>query len=705
MARPSFKHRKSLTLICLGFVVAGLLLQLLALWRHGFVPWQHLEFTVQDFIIRNGTKSPQNPQIVYLAIDYSSVALELDTDDLAASPALMAMKNSGWPWTRDIYAHIIERLADAGAGAVVFDLLFPTPRPGDEALQAALEKYAGHVVIGGNFVDASSGNSALAGSTTYTKPASTIIPPDGHLDSCVGFVNVKPDLDEVVRRVVYRSTLLEFFEYPPLPGAPEFLSLAARALQKSGREDAIPPGHERRMFRFAKEFRPHSVYEIFVPRFWEQNFQNGAFFKNKIVFIGSEGDWAKDTINTPFGEITGVQLHLNAANAALNHDFLLEVPLLLNFTIIAALGALAWLLGGTVQQPLLRLTIFLAVSLAFYTAIQVIYNLTGINQILVVLPLATMDGGGLTFLIWERMIERRERLKMRRTLESYVSKNVVKEILDNPGSYLNTLRGVRQCMVILMTDLRDFTTITESADSNQLVAQLNEYFSEMVRLVFEQKGSLDKFIGDAILAVWGNVHSEGAARDVELAVTTGLRMLESLEKLNTGWRERGIRELEMGIGINFGEAIFGNIGSTEKMEPTVIGDPVNLASRLEGLTKEYGQKLLLGESAAQHVSDRFHLQLVDYVQVKGKTQPINIYAVLGPISELLSPRLRDYLKNYDAALESYRAGKFEQAAELFSICLELRVDDPLATLFVQRCEDLIRNRPADWNGVFVMTRK
>jgi adenylate cyclase len=227
----------------------------------------------------------------------------------------------------------------------------------------------------------------------------------------------------------------------------------------------------------------------------------------------------------------------------------------------------------------------------------------------------------------------------------------------------------------------------------------------MVRHVFENKGSLDKFIGDAILAIWGNVRSEGAAHDVELAITTALRMLRSLRELNVQWRTRGMVEFSMGIGINYGDAIFGNIGSVEKMEPTVIGDPVNLASRLEGLTKEYGQQLCVGENAADLVRDKFHFQLVDYVQVKGKTKPINVYTVLGSCDEPLPVETTQYLQSYEAALQCYREGKFQQAVELFSICLDVRKGDFLAAMYLERCEDLKRNSPETWDGVFVMTRK
>ena len=249
-----------------------------------------------------------------------------------------------------------------------------------------------------------------------------------------------------------------------------------------------------------------------------------------------------------------------------------------------------------------------------------------------------------------------------------------------------------------------------SRDSKQLVAQLNEYFTAMVKRIFDNHGTPDKFIGDAIMATWGIVRSEGAAMDVERAVTAAMEMQEALRELNVSWEKRGIRPFRMGIGINYGSVIAGNIGATggasEKMDLTAIGDPVNQASRLEGTTKEYGLDLLLGEGAAEHVNDVFHLQLVDLVKVKGKTKPISVYTVLGPKRESLAPNLGDYLTQYGEGMKHYRAGAFTPAMASFEAALKSRPADPLAAMFTERCRALIASPPGPaWDGVFVMTKK
>jgi adenylate cyclase len=216
---------------------------------------------------------------------------------------------------------------------------------------------------------------------------------------------------------------------------------------------------------------------------------------------------------------------------------------------------------------------------------------------------------------------------------------------------------------------------------------------------------VDKFVGDAIVAVWGNVHSDGPASDAILAVKTGLAMQASLEKLNKDWAARGWPELKMGVGINFGEVIFGAIGSEEKAEPTVIGDAVNSASRMEGLTKEYGVNLLIGDSVAQLVRATFYLQLVDCVRMKGKTQAIKVHAVLGLKAEPLDARVAAYLEKYEAGLACYERGDFEAACPLFREALAIQPGDPLATVYSGRCAELAGQRPEAWDGVFVMTSK
>jgi adenylate cyclase len=587
-----------------------------------------------------------------------------------------------------------------GASVVALDILFTTPRDGDDALKAALDKYHDRLVIGSNFVD-----EPVAGSPrTYTVPSRDLIP-DSQTDDRVGYVNFWPDTDGVIRTVKYRMTQADAFQ--TADSGQVYYSLAARILQKLGLGDSVPAGL--RGLRFAPTqsadgFQPIPLYMLFLPKAWANNFQNGAFFKDKIVVVGPYGNSLKDQLTTPFGLMDGPELHLNAINEALHHDFISipsenEIALL-----IVAMGFAAFGVSSLLHRPMT-----LALTLCGATAGYLVFTVVSINffhrVIPFLAPLLTFDAGSALSLYWKWLLERRERARMRRIFERFVSKNVVKEVIENRASYLHQLGGVRKPVVILMTDLRGFTTLTEEADESELVAQLNEYFTAMVDCIFASDGTVDKFVGDAILAVWGNIHSNGAASDGILAVKTALAMLNSLAKLNEQWVQRGWPILKMGVGVNFGQVIFGAIGSEQKAEPTVIGDAVNSASRIEGLTKEYGVDLLIGDSVAELVHAEFHLQLVDHVRMKGKTRAMKVHAVLGPKSEPLDPETTAYLEKYNAGMRCYESGEFDVACSRFRDALYFKPDDSLATVYMERCHELAEQKPETWDGVFVMKTK
>jgi len=247
--------------------------------------------------------------------------------------------------------------------------------------------------------------------------------------------------------------------------------------------------------------------------------------------------------------------------------------------------------------------------------------------------------------------------------------------------------------------------MAEASEEKQLVQQLNEYLTEMVEVVFKYEGTLDKFIGDAVMAVWGNAVPRPLEEDAQNAVFTALAMKRSLAKLNLVWKSRGIKELAIGIGINHGQAIVGNFGSPQKMDPTVIGDAVNTASRLEGLTKKFHQELLIGETMAPLVRDRFILRTVGLLQPKGKTVPAEVYAVISERTSDADAKLEAWLAEYEAGVKLYRKREFAAAREKFERCLAGQADY-LCELYIKECQALIQNPPdADWNGVFVMTEK
>ncbi len=677
-----------------------------------------LEAYTQDMRMVFGERTPVDPNLVLIGIDQPEYSSFFSEEELQADPSLRLLLKS-FPWSRAVWAHLIQRLGDAGAKVIALDLLFGGQGDGDEELRAALDKYKDRVVIGSNFHDLKSDR---GNSLTLDVPNASVLnssnPDLAGVDDRVGYVNIWPDRDDVLRFAQYRIAGGEAFD--AIPRGTVLESLDARVLRKFGRPELIPAGSDPVRFRYTQRpglgYTVHSLGSVLAPKLWRQNYKNGEFFRGKIVLIGPTAQIFQDLHKTPFpprtiqgqpyvSEMLGPEIHLNIIGAALHQKFLRDTPLYQDLLIITAMGLLAIALSFMVQQPLRRLGAIIVIIVGYWYAGQWSFDHADL-VIPVASPLLVLTISGVFVLGYDYFAEQFERTRVRKTLERYVSKNIVKELLDNPDTYFHSLVGVRRPVTVLFSDVRGFTTLTEGVDSALLVKQLNEYFAEMVKHVFQFEGTLDKFIGDAVMAVWGNIITKGAELDAQHAVATALAMKRSLPKLNADWKSRGMQELAFGIGINHGEAIVGNLGSTEKMEVTVIGDAVNTASRLEGLTKKFHLDLLLGESMGPLVRERFLLRTVGLIQPKGKTVPAEVYTVLGERGVDVDATLETWLAQYEAAVKLYRARAFTEATQQFENCLREKPVDYLCEMYVTECAELLKNPPDEkWNGVFVMTEK
>jgi adenylate cyclase len=540
-------------------------------------------------------------------------------------------------------------------------------------------------------------------------PNEALIPPPQLLDDRVGFVNFWPDpIDGKVRALTYQVTDRQLMGFPPQPNEEVYESLSARALAKIGRGNDVPRDFRGHMIRFTEPgaFEPRPLYEVFDPKLWHANYADGAFFKDKIVMVGPSAQVLHDFVDTPMSPMTsGPGLHLEAMAAALGHEFLRPTPANVGLALVAAAGLVAWLLVAFLRRPLLCVGALVVITATYLGTARLFYDKTGL-LLLTVPVLSALVLSGSFSLGFEYFLERLEKLRTRRTLERYVSKNLVAEILENPDGYYSSLRGVRVPVTILFSDLVGFTTLAEKADPEALVTQLNEYLSRMTSEIFSNSGTLDKFIGDAIMAVWGNVRSLGTAQDAKSCARAALGMRRGLMQLNQSWREQGRMGLGMGIGINHGEVIVGNIGSQERMDPTVIGDAVNLASRLEGLTRIYGVDMLVGASVAELVRDEVYLRSVARVQVKGKTKPVDIFTFVAARGEETDPEFLKWLETYEEALEKFRTRDFTDAKILFSRFLEFYPDDLLAKMYLQRALEYEQAPPDEaWEAIEVFQKK
>jgi len=290
--------------------------------------------------------------------------------------------------------------------------------------------------------------------------------------------------------------------------------------------------------------------------------------------------------------------------------------------------------------------------------------------------------------------------RLRGTMARYLSKHAVDQLMEAGA---DALGGTTQRVSILFTDIRSFTDITERIGARHTVRMLNEYFGEMVDVIEQHEGVLDKFIGDAIMALYGVPFPE--ASDADRALATAGGMMDALQHLNVRRASRGERPLACGVGINTGEVVLGNIGSPKRMDYTVIGDGVNLAARLEAATKTYGVSILVSEFTLEQLADRHGLREVDAVRVKGKKKPVRIFESLRHCWDD-TPDLAESVALTEAGLGHFRRQEWDAAERAFADARKLRANDRVAALYLGRIADYRASPPPeDWDGVYVMKTK
>ncbi len=704
-------------------IAVGILFMLLARssWLTTSSLWQKAEGALIDrrYLLR-GSELP-DPDIKLIGLGTSSFRLDtLAPEEISASPVLQQMQQP-WPWDRSVYAAILEKLMNAGAKVVLFDFVFASQTDGDDVFAAALRKYRDRVVIG----------EMLAGEEGSTGRTQKLTPPNGRLllpgsESVVGLVNIWTDGDGVVRRTRYQTSVeresLEASGFDPRIVAllnkqirsgkiPDDLTqITALAVKKfngnTGKLFSPLPG-EMTYINFqgpAGTYRPWPVENMFVDALWQKPpFEGGLAVSNKIVIVGPLAEIFHDVHGTPFGEMPGPEIQAQMLSALRHGDWLTETSPNANFWLAlgAMLLAVAICLG--IPQALLKSLLLASTAAAFFAACQFAFT----HQRFVVdmmPPLFCLITTGAFGIVFEYTLEQFERRRYRNVLDRYVSSNVAKTILDDRRSFVEALKGRKQPVTVLFSDIRGFTTMTESTDADKLVAQLNEYFADMVGSVLNNEGTLQKFIGDAIMAVWGDTHSHGIKADARGAVTAALQMRAALVKLNDQWQTKDDRlRLTIGIGVNHGEVIVGNIGHPQRMEFTVLGDGVNLAARLESATKQFHTDILIGEQVEKLTRDVFIYRSVDLLTVKGKTQPIEVFSILGDRSE--PPPV--WLEIYHEAIRLYRTRKFSAAAAKFETARhQIGGEDFLCGMYLSRCAAYeISPPPENWDGSFTLSEK
>ena len=423
-----------------------------------------------------------------------------------------------------------------------------------------------------------------------------------------------------------------------------------------------------------------------------------AAVRDKVVLVGATTMGIFDLRSTAFEpNFPGVEIHASVIENTITGAYLRR-----NARVFTAFEALFLIGVGVFFSWLLnrfRLTLGLVVTL--FTLLGVLvgdYFLLFQRGLLayVVLPEIHLVVLFLGIAVYRYATEEREKGKIRQAFQFYLSKDVIASVLEDPSKL--KLGGERRELTVLFSDIRGFTTISERLDPEALSNLLNEYLTPMTDLVFRHQGTLDKYMGDAVMAFFGAPMP--FAEHPQAACRTALDMMEELHKLQETWKARGLPLLDIGIGLNTGLMSVGNMGSANRFDYTVMGDNVNLGSRLEGLNKQYGSHIIISEFTEAAVRAEFTCRELDSVQVKGKNEPVRIYELVhrGP----RNPPQDDWIDEYLEALAVYRAQRWDEAIERFGRLST----DPTAQMYVERCRKMKEHPPEPgWNGVYKMTSK
>jgi len=668
-----------------------------------------------------------------------------------------------WPWPRDVVARLIDRIRESGAKVVGFDVVFAeedrtsphhsltylgkrAPHIVSPDLLAAVEKdpaFNNDMIFG----QAVSGMPSVLGYVFLTRhdglkdPAAVPFPsvnlrtapenvpfdtlrmfsayravinvPAVSQASSEGFFNFFPDASGMVHKVPL-FLQMDGIPYPSL--GLEMIRIAegeaeavihVSQLEQAGRRGILGVSVGKHFLptddfgQMTINYRGPVATFPYLPAIDILKGERLSELKDRYVLIGTTAAGLHDLRSTPFSTIyPGVEIHATIidnilAGDIMTHDLMAERGLTFMLIIVGGLllsALLAYgspLIGGVGGFCFLLLT--LAGNYQFFFCNNQIVGLTyPLLVILAIFPIVT---------IFNYFFVGREKRFIDQAFSRYISPQVVDQLKRNPKQL--TLSGAEKELSILFSDIRGFTSISEQMTALQLGRFMNRYLTSMSRAILARRGTVDKFIGDAIMAIWGApLDDPGHAVN---SVKAALDMVENLGRLRPTWEAEGLPHFDIGIGINTGVASVGNFGSEERFDYTVIGDNVNLASRLEGLTKLYGVSIIISEATREAIGERFFCRRLDLVRVKGKSRPVAIYEPL--LEGEPEGTLREEVATFETALSHYFDRRFEDAREILQK-LQDAAPHRLYAYYLARIDNLRENPPPDgWDGVTVHARK
>jgi adenylate cyclase len=629
--------------------------------------------------------------------------------DQRSNQALLARHGPLSAWPRTLYADALDALRAAAPRVIVLAIFFDAERPEDGALAEAMRR-AGNVVV----PVVAQGPMAFDPRPGVAQEFETLVRPAASVRRAAvaeGLANVTTSRDSVVRSLplLLRAggeevpslalTIVARFTRRPVvldaPAEPGVVHAAGRAIPLAEHDTMLidflgPPSEP----GGRGPFPVISFVDVLEGRF------DRALVQDRIVLLGPtiRGVDEHATPTTGDSRMGGIEIVGNAVETVLHQRFLRPVPPPVTVLLIALMALLAALVVAAWRPLPAALTVAVGLG-AYITAAALLFERGMVLDLL--FPPAALLSSFATALSSRLMVEQAEQRTIREALGRYLSPAVSQWVLADPERL--RLGGETRDMTVLFSDLRQFTTLAHALPPGALVSLLNTYRAAMADVVFRHDGVLAQYAGDAIEAFWNAPMDQ--TDHARRACLTALDMVAALDTLRPVFAARGWAHLDLGVGINSGQMVVGNMGSKDRLIYTAVGDPVNVAARLEELSKEYGVHIVVGEATVAAEPAAFTYRFLDLVAVRGRGEPLRCYEVLGRAGALDPPAERRLVR-YHEAIELYRARRWPEALRLLDeVAREMPVDGPVE-LYRHRARALLAAPPPeDWDGVFVASPK
>ena len=626
--------------------------------------------------------SQPSDDICFIGIDQESINVALKE------------KNWSWPWPRSAYGQIVDYMNEGKAANVIFDIFFTEPSvygaEDDIAFANSCKKYG--KVIQTMFINDAENESALFP-----------IPQLKETAAIIGNITSAKDSDDIIRKARF-SQFHEEKEYPSLGLTPILLNSSNPQLELKNIQKKVPLTKDNTVrLRFRGDINRYVHYNaIDIIQSWE-DYQNGkepliapSNFENCTVFFLLYAPGLYDICSSPISKVyPGAGIHITMLDNYLQNDFIKEVPLWINilYLLLMAIAGTNFILITKKQESHTK-SILLSIIITITIPLLIIfvgYGLFCFNIFIqIIAPLFCFGFSFLESIFYNYATEGKQRRFIKTAFTQYLSPSVINQLLQNPENL--KLGGERRRISIFFSDIENFTSISEPLQPEQLTDLLNKYLSELSEIILKNGGTIDKYEGDAIIAFWNApLDTENHERK---AIETAIECQKRLKELNSEFVKIAGRPLATRMGINTGDAVVGNMGSSKRFDYTAFGDSVNLASRLEGLNKDFGTYILCTKETALYAKQQgspLKFRKIAYAKVLGKDKAVPVYS---PTTKEDFEKQKEQIMIFEKGLKLFMQGNFKDAKELFT----KNPKDTPSIKYSQRCDYLIKNPPSQWKG-------